>query len=87
MAILTTTDKISTMFQVDIIDSLPEVYPKVGAWIGDVVLDEGNATILTLFVCLLTVLYLRDRNRRNAVAAANIAFPAQLNDHGMPAPN
>lgn len=73
-------------FVVDIIDSLPEVYPKVGAWIGDVVLDEGNATILTLFVCLLTVLYLRDRNRRNAVAAANIAFPAQLNDHGIPAP-
>lgn len=50
------------------IDSLPEVYPKVGAWVENVIMEEGNATILTLFACLLTVLYLRERQRRHAVA-------------------
>ncbi|KAK3008901.1 hypothetical protein RJ639_014934 [Escallonia herrerae] len=40
---------------VDIIDSLPEVRPKVEAWVENVVMEEGNATILTLFVCLLTL--------------------------------
>lgn len=48
-------------------DSLPEVYPKVEAWIENVVFDEGNATILTLFVCLITILYLRERQRRQVV--------------------
>ncbi|ONK77710.1 uncharacterized protein A4U43_C02F9710 [Asparagus officinalis] len=58
-------------FVVNLIDSLPQVFPRVEKWVEDVVMDEGNATILTLFVCLLTVLYLRDRQRRqNAVAAA-----------------
>ncbi|KAK1325266.1 hypothetical protein QJS10_CPA01g00393 [Acorus calamus] len=51
-------------FVVNFIDSLPELYPRAGAWIEDVLLDEGNATILTLLVCLITVLYLRDRQRR-----------------------
>ena len=51
------------------IDSLPEVFPKVEAWVENVLMEEGNATILTLFVCLLTVLYLREWQRRNAVAA------------------
>lgn len=55
-------------FQVNVIDSLPDVYPRVEAWVEDVVMEEGNATILTLFVCLLTVLYLRERQRRNAAA-------------------
>lgn len=55
-------------FQVNLIDSLPEAYPKVEAWVEDVILEEGNATILTLFVCLLTVLYLRERQRRHAAA-------------------
>ncbi|KAI4326281.1 hypothetical protein MLD38_031610 [Melastoma candidum] len=55
-------------FLVNVIDSLPDVYPKVEAWVEDVIVEEGNATILTLFVCLLTVLYLRERQRRNATA-------------------
>ncbi|KAF5176498.1 Pentatricopeptide repeat-containing protein [Thalictrum thalictroides] len=69
-------------FWVRLIDSLPELFPKVGAWVGDVVLDEGNATILTLFVCLLTVLYFRDRQRRRA----EIALPPHPNEHDIPAP-
>ncbi|KZV24868.1 hypothetical protein F511_14751 [Dorcoceras hygrometricum] len=55
-------------FLVDVIDSLPEVHPKVEAWIENVIMEEGNATILTLFVCLLTVLYLRERQRRQVAA-------------------
>lgn len=51
------------------IDSLPEVYPKLETWVEDVLMEEGNATILTLIVCLLTVLYLRERQRRHAAAA------------------
>lgn len=70
------------------IDSLPEVYPKLEAWVEDVLLEEGNATILTLFACLLTVLYLRERQRRQvAVAAGEMALPPHLNEHGVPAPN
>ncbi|KAL9999201.1 putative ERAD-associated E3 ubiquitin-protein ligase component HRD3 [Helianthus debilis subsp. tardiflorus] len=57
-------------FLVDFIDSLPSVYPKADELIKNVVMEEGNATILTLFVCLLTVLYLRERQRRQAAAAA-----------------
>ncbi|CAL5442442.1 unnamed protein product [Camellia sinensis] len=57
-------------FMVDMIDSLPDVFPKMEAWVENVIMEEGNATILTLFVCLLTVLYLRERQRRHAVAAA-----------------
>lgn len=69
------------------IDSLPEVYPKIDIWVEDVLLEEGNATILTLFACLLTVLYLRERQRRHAVvraaaaAAAAEAVPLHPNDH------
>lgn len=65
------------------IDSLPEVYPKIDAWVEDVLLEEGNATILTLFACLLTVLYLRERQRRHAAvrAAAAEAVPLHPNDH------
>ncbi|KAI4339576.1 hypothetical protein MLD38_024502 [Melastoma candidum] len=55
-------------FLVNVIDSLPDVYPKVEARVEDVIMEEGNATILTLFVCLLTVLYLHERQRRNAAA-------------------
>ncbi|KAL8153565.1 hypothetical protein V2J09_011325 [Rumex salicifolius] len=54
---------------VHFIDSLPELYPKVDVWIENVIMEEGNATILTLFVCLITVLYLRERQRRNGGAA------------------
>ncbi|XP_059454556.1 ERAD-associated E3 ubiquitin-protein ligase component HRD3A [Corylus avellana] len=75
-------------FLVDLIDSLPEVYPKVEAWVEDVLLEEGNATILTLFVCLLTVLYLRERHRRHAApAAGEVAVPHNPNEHGAPVPN
>ncbi|XP_008781053.1 ERAD-associated E3 ubiquitin-protein ligase component HRD3 [Phoenix dactylifera] len=54
-------------FLVRLIDSLPEVYPRIEAWVEEVLMDEGNATILTLFACLLAVLYLRERQRRHAV--------------------
>lgn len=60
-------------FLVKIIDSLPEFYPKVEAWVENVLMEEGNATILTLFLSLLTVLYLRERQRRHAAAAAAAA--------------
>ncbi|KAG2664683.1 hypothetical protein I3843_16G092200 [Carya illinoinensis] len=56
-------------FLVHLIDSLPGVYPKIKAWVENVLLEKENATILTLFACLLAVLYLRERNRRHAVAA------------------
>lgn len=59
-----------TIKQVNLIDSLPEVYPRIEEWVEDVILDEGNATILTLFACLLTVLYLRERQRRQAAVHA-----------------
>ncbi|KAM5570400.1 ERAD-associated E3 ubiquitin-protein ligase component HRD3A [Rosa sericea] len=74
-------------FLVHMIDSLPEVYPKLEEWIDDVLLEEGNATILTLFVCLLTVLYLRERQRRHAVVVpAGVAMPHQPNELVAPAP-
>lgn len=59
------------------IDSLPEVYPKVESWVEVVLLEEGNATILALFICLLTVLYLRERQRRHAppVIGGDVAVP------------
>ena len=65
------------MFQVEFIDSLPELYPKVEAWVEDMIMEEGNATILTLFACLLTVLYLRERQRRHAVVAGGGMAPQQ----------
>lgn len=69
-------------YQARLIDALPEVYPRVEAWVENVIMEEGNATILTLFVCLLTVLYLRERQRRNAVqAAGDVALPNQPNEH------
>ncbi|MQL92861.1 hypothetical protein Taro_025495 [Colocasia esculenta] len=52
---------------VNMIDNLPHIFPRVEAWVEEVLMDEGNATILTLFVCLLTVLYLRERQRRQVV--------------------
>ncbi|CAL1369663.1 unnamed protein product [Linum trigynum] len=71
-------------FMVDMIDSLPEVYPKVEAWVENVIMEEGNATILTLFVCLLTVLYLRERQRRNVGAAGEVAIvPQQPNEQDI----
>lgn len=75
-------------FLVRMIDSLPEVFPKVEAWVENVLMEEGNATILTLFVCLLTVLYLREWQRRNAVAAPadEVAMAPQLDEQqGMQA--
>lgn len=72
---------------VHIIDSLPDVYPKLEAWVENVLLEEGNATILTLFACLLTVLYLRERQRRQAlVVAGEVAQPNRPNELGVPAP-
>ncbi|KAI4351037.1 hypothetical protein L6164_005426 [Bauhinia variegata] len=70
-------------FMVKMIDSLPEVYPKVEAWVENVLLEEGNATILTLFACLLTVLYLRERQRRHAAVVAGdgeVAEPHNPNE-------
>ncbi|XP_010265046.1 PREDICTED: ERAD-associated E3 ubiquitin-protein ligase component HRD3A [Nelumbo nucifera] len=76
-------------FLVDLIDSLPEVYPKVGAWVENVILDEGNPMILTLIVCLITVLYLRERHRRQDVGAAlgDVPIPFQPNEHDAPPVN
>ncbi|XP_052182525.1 ERAD-associated E3 ubiquitin-protein ligase component HRD3A [Diospyros lotus] len=75
-------------FLVNLIDSLPEVFPKVEAWVENVIMEEGNVTILTLFACLLTVLYLRERQRRHAIAAAgDAALPQQPNDHVPPMAN
>ncbi|KAJ6677109.1 ERAD-ASSOCIATED E3 UBIQUITIN-PROTEIN LIGASE COMPONENT HRD3A-RELATED [Salix viminalis] len=71
-------------FMVHAIDSLPEFYPRIEAWVENVVLEEGNATILTLFVCLLTVLYFRGRQRRNA---GEVGIPDQPIEHAPPAPN
>ncbi|CAD5317106.1 unnamed protein product [Arabidopsis thaliana] len=66
----------TTMVQV--LDSLPEVHQKVVEWVENVMLEEGNATILTLFLCLITVIYLRGRQRRQVVldpVGANVAQP------------
>ncbi|KAL5054634.1 hypothetical protein RYX36_035316 [Vicia faba] len=72
---------------VQIIDYLPDVYPKLEAWVENVLLEEGNATILTLFACLLTVLYLRERQRRQAaVVVGEVAQPNLPNELAMPAP-
>lgn len=68
------------------IDSLPEVFPKVESWVENVLLEEGNATILTLFVCLLTVLYFRERQRRLAVAVGGDVVINQPNDPFPPVP-
>ncbi|CAA2974563.1 ERAD-associated E3 ubiquitin- ligase component HRD3A [Olea europaea subsp. europaea] len=73
-------------FLVHVIDSLPDFYPKVEAWVENVIMEEGNATILTLFVCLLTVLYLRERHRRNGAAAAMVP-PHQPAEQGAPIVN
>uniref|UniRef100_A0A2P2K7L8 ERAD-associated E3 ubiquitin-protein ligase component HRD3A n=1 Tax=Rhizophora mucronata TaxID=61149 RepID=A0A2P2K7L8_RHIMU len=74
-------------FLVELIDSLPKVYPKVEEWVGSMIREEGNATILTLFACLITVLYLRERQRRHAMAAAgDVAAAHQPNQHGVPVP-
>ncbi|KAF5730305.1 ERAD-associated E3 ubiquitin-protein ligase component HRD3A [Tripterygium wilfordii] len=76
-------------FMVQLVDSLPEVYPKVEAWVENVIMEEGNATILTLFACLLTVLYLRERQRGHAAVAAAgvVAFQEPPNEHVAPVPN
>lgn len=66
-------------FLVDSIDLLPQVFPRVQAWVENVLMDEGNATILTLVVCLMTVLYLRERQRRHAVPVP-VPVPYQPND-------
>ncbi|XP_078445074.1 HCP-like superfamily protein isoform X4 [Wolffia australiana] len=55
------------------IDSLPGLFPRVDGFVKDVIFDEANGTIISLFVCLLTVLYLRERQRRQAIAAAAAA--------------
>ncbi|KAG6551776.1 hypothetical protein Mapa_006593 [Marchantia paleacea] len=55
-------------FLVRFIDALPDAIPhSFGNYLNSISIDEGNATLATLFVCLLTVLYLRQRHRRVAV--------------------
>lgn len=73
--------------QVGMIDSLPDVYPKVEAWVENVILEEGNATILTLFVCLLTVLYLRERQRRHAAVGDVVPPHEPPGEHAAPLVN
>lgn len=74
-------------FLVHTIDSLPEVYPKVEAWVENIIMEEGNATILTLFVCLLTVLYLREWQRRHAVVPQVDDVAQQHNEQLIHAPH
>lgn len=74
-------------FVVGMIDSLPDVYPKVEAWVENVILEEGNATILTLFVCLLTVLYLRERQRRHAAVGDVVPPHEPPGEHAAPLVN
>ncbi|VFQ69788.1 unnamed protein product [Cuscuta campestris] len=74
-------------FLVHAIDSLPDVYPKLEIWVEDVLMEEGNATILTLIVCLLTVLYLRERQRRHPAALVGQAPPHQPDGQGAPVAN
>ncbi|KAL9669124.1 hypothetical protein QQ045_006666 [Rhodiola kirilowii] len=68
-------------FLVDLIDSLPYVFPKVEAWVDTVLLEEGNVTILTLCACLMAVLFLRERQRRQV---GIMAAPQNLNGQAEP---
>uniref|UniRef100_A0A6N2KAE3 DOD-type homing endonuclease domain-containing protein n=1 Tax=Salix viminalis TaxID=40686 RepID=A0A6N2KAE3_SALVM len=70
-------------FMVHVIDSLPEVYPKIEGWVENVILEDGNAMILALFVCLLTVLYFREQQRRNVVVPPAAAGEVGIRDHNM----
>ncbi|CAM6095755.1 unnamed protein product [Calypogeia fissa] len=54
----------SNGFLVKLIDAAPDATSKLGKWLRGISLDDGNVTLATLFVCLLTVLYLRKRHRR-----------------------
>ena len=60
----------------------------------NVLLEEGNMTILTLVACLIAVLYLRERQRRHAVVAGaragagDVPAPQLPDDHvAPPVPN
>jgi SEL1 protein len=65
----------SDCLQVKAMDSLPETAMKVGDSFMGFFVDEGNVTLVTLFVCLLTVLYMRQRQRRTM--PVNIRPPPQ----------
>lgn len=58
-----------TFPQVQMIDAAPNALGKAGRWVREISSDEGNVTLATLFVLLLTVLYLRQRHRRVGAAA------------------
>jgi SEL1 protein len=62
-------------FIVKAMDSLPETAMKVGDSFMGFFVDEGNVTLVTLFICLLTVLYMRQRQRRTM--PVNIRPPPQ----------
>jgi SEL1 protein len=47
-----------------LVDGLPKARPDIEEWVNIFSADDGNATLITLCVCLLTVLYLRQRQRR-----------------------
>ncbi|KAG0607065.1 hypothetical protein M758_8G000400 [Ceratodon purpureus] len=48
-----------------LVDGLPNARPNVEEWFKFFSADDGNATLITLdLMCLLTVLYLRQRQRR-----------------------
>ncbi|KAL2607406.1 hypothetical protein R1flu_025979 [Riccia fluitans] len=56
-------------FVVKLIDAVSESGPSLfSSYVNSVSIDEGNATLITLFVCLVTVLYLRQRHRRVVAA-------------------
>lgn len=51
-------------FIMRVVDGIPTASPNIEKWFNFFSADDGNATLITLCVCLLTVLYLRQRQRR-----------------------
>lgn len=58
------SNSFSYLLQMKFVDGLPRARPSVEEWLKLFSADGGNATLITLCVCLLTVLYLRQRQRR-----------------------
>lgn len=58
-----------------VVDGVPDARIKLDKLFEDYLADDGNTTLVTLCVCLLTVLYLRQKRRRHHqhVTLLNIA--------------
>lgn len=57
--------------QVKVIDSLPDAKSNLEIWFTSMTVDELDASLVTLLLSLLTVLYLRQRHRQ--VVEAEVA--------------